>query len=465
MSRLFSLILTFCWLTSGAIVAQNSPPNFVLIFTDDQGYQDVGFIEAHRADIKESGRPVGQAEGGRQQVSVRWPRWRGPDSCGSTTSGAYAAEWSSTDNLVWKSKLPGIGCSTPIVWGDRIFVTSPAEGKDTVLEFDWSGKPGWKTAVGKDRGGRNRNGSGSNSSPVTDGNSIFAYFRSGNVAGLDLGGKLLWSTNLQERFGKDTLYWDIGTSPVITEKYVVVAVMHSDGSYLVAFEKRSGELAWKVDRNYECPVEGDHSYTTPIVIEEQGREAILVWGAERLTAHDAADGKILWSCAGFNPKARRNWVTVASAVISGDIAVVPYGRGARLAGIRLGGKGDVTATHRLWTANDIGSFVPTPVAYGGKVYVVRDKGEVICVDPKTGNTEWRDRFPKDNSKYYASPVIAGGKLYATREDGVISVARLYGGFKLLAQNDMEERMIACPVPIRNRLLLRGENHLFCVAAP
>ncbi len=394
-----------------------------------------------------------------------WPLWRGADSSGSASTGAYAVEWSATDKLLWKAELPGIGCSTPIVWGEQIFITSPADGKDCVVEFDWSGNRGWQTAVGKDRGGKHRNGSGSNPSPVTDGALIFAYFRSGNVAGLELDGKLLWTTNLQDRFGEDTLYWDIGTSPVITARHVVVAVMHEGGSYLVAFEKRSGELAWKFDRNYECPVEGDHSYTTPIVLEQGGREAILVWGAERLTAHAADRGEILWSCGGFNPEAQRNWVAVASPVVVGDMAVVPYGRGARLAGIRLGGKGDVTATHRRWTAADSGSFVPTPAVYGGKVYLVRDRGEVVCVDPETGKTEWSGQLPKSSASYYASPVVADGKFYATREDGVISVAQVAGGFKVLAQNQMGERMIASPVPVAGRLLLRGENHLFCVAAP
>ena len=394
-----------------------------------------------------------------------WPGWRGPVSAGSTASGSYASGWADGKNILWTAPLPGKGCSTPVVWGDSIFVTVPIEGEDGIMAFDWKGKVRWQSRMGKTRGGKHRNGSGANPSPVTDGKYIFAYYRSGNFAGLDITGKVLWKTNLQKRFGKDTLYWDIGTSPVVTESHAVIAVIQERGSFLAAFDKKSGELAWKVARNYECPTEGDHSYTTPIVVRHEGREAILVWGAERLTLHSAADGKIIWSCAGFNPEEKRNWVTVASPVISAGVVVVPYGRGERLAGVKLGGKGDVTATHRLWTVKGNGTFVPTPAASGDEVYILRDKGQVVCLDSKTGKTKWSGRMPKHRAKYYSSPLVAGGNMYAAREDGVVVVARLGADFKVLSENDMGERMIASPVPVAGRLLLRGDRALYCIAKP
>ena len=394
-----------------------------------------------------------------------WPGWRGPVSAGSTASGSYASGWADGKNILWTAPLPGKGCSTPVVWGDRIFITVPIEGEDGIMAFDWKGKVRWQSRMGKTRGGKHRNGSGANPSPVTDGKYIFAYYRSGNFAGLDVTGKVLWKTNLQKRFGEDTLYWDIGTSPVVTERHAVIAVIQERGSFLAAFDKKSGEIAWKVARNYECPTEGDHSYTTPIVVRHEGREAILVWGAERLTLHSAADGKIIWSCAGFNPEEKRNWVTVASPVISAGVVVVPYGRGERLAGVKLGGKGDVTATHRLWTVKGNGTFVPTPATSGDEVYILRDKGQVVCLDSKTGKTKWSGRMPKHRAKYYSSPLVAGGNMYAAREDGVVVVARLGADFKVLSENDMGERMIASPVPVAGRLLLRGDKALYCIAKP
>ncbi|MGE5609334.1 MAG: PQQ-binding-like beta-propeller repeat protein, partial [Bacillota bacterium] len=252
-----------------------------------------------------------------------WPRWRGPHDNGSSELGTYPVKWDAAKNLLWKVTLPGKGCSTPIVYGRRIFLTAPVNGQDAVVAFDWSGKTLWQTIVGAERKGKHPNGSGCNPSPITDGQGIFVYFKSGNVARMEMDGKLAWKTNLQARFGKDTLYWDIGTSPVLTEKDVVVAVMHHGESYLAAFDKLTGELHWKVARNYQTAEEGDHSYATPIVFRHKGKEALLVLGGEHLTAHDAADGKVLWFCGGFNPQGKSNWVPVASPILVGDIAVVP----------------------------------------------------------------------------------------------------------------------------------------------
>lgn len=393
----------------------------------------------------------------------QWPRWRGPQDDGSAREGSYPTGWQDPKQTLWKVRLKGTGCSTPVVWHDHILLTGPVDGHNAVTAIDWSGKERWSTTLGDERAGKHRNGSGSNSSPVTDGKRIFAYFKSGELAVLDFEGKVLWSTNLQERFGKDTLYWDVGTSPVLTETSVVVAVMHSGESYLAAFDKETGDLKWKVARNYKTPVEGDHSYATPIVLRRDGRETILVWGAEHLTSHSADDGHELWVCGGFNPQKNGNWVAVASAVVSGDLAIVPYGRGTRVAAVRLDGTGDVTETHRPWTREGTGSFVPSPAASDGRVYFVRDEGEVHCLEAKSGKTLWSDRFPKHRAKFYASPSIAGHVLYAPREDGVVFVADIRDGFKLLSENDMGERVIASPVPVGNRLLIRGEQHLTCIS--
>jgi len=393
-----------------------------------------------------------------------WPRWRGPRDNGSSENGSFPVKWDASTNVLWSADLPGKGCSTPIVWNERIYLTAPSEGQDALLAFDWSGKPLWQTSLGPERPGKNRNGSGSNPSPATDGNSIYTCFKSGNLAAFAMDGKVRWKTNLLERFGKDTLYWDYGTSPVLTDKDVIATMMHHGESYLAAFDKVTGELHWKVARNFVTPTEGDHSYATPIAIKHEGKEALLVWGGQHLTAHDAATGETLWTCGDFNPESKNNWVAVASPVVAGNMVVVPYGRGSRLHGIKLGGSGDVTATHRAWVREDVGSFVPTPLEYRGKVYLVRDRGQVECIDPTNGATLWTGELPKSSSSYYSSPVAADGKIYAAREDGVVFVARIDGTFEVLAENKMGEPVIASPVPVANRLLIRGEKHLFCIAA-
>lgn len=393
--------------------------------------------------------------------SARWPAWRGEDAGGQAAGGAYPAKFGAEKNLVWKVEIPGRGYSTPVLWDGHILVTTGASGENRVLDLDSDGKTRWSTPIGTERAGKHRNGSGSNPSAVTDGKGIFVYFKSGDLAGLDFDGNVLWSTNLQVRFAQDTLYWDVGTSPVLTRRHVIATVQHQGNSYLAAFDKLTGELGWKVARDYDCQPEGDHSYTTPLVVKRGEEETLLVWGAEHVTAHSVIDGTLLWSCAGFNPEKIKNWVTVASPVLAGEILVVPYGRGTHLAGVALGGKGDVTSTHRRWTRTDTGTFVPTPAIADGSVYLVGDKGEVSQLDPVTGTTLAATVLPKHRAKYYSSPLIADRKLYAAREDGVVMVLSLGSELSLLAENDLGERVIASPVAVAGRLFVRSEKHLFC----
>ncbi len=397
---------------------------------------------------------------------LNWPRWRGPQDNGSIEKGSYPVEWK-PDQVLWKAELSGKGCSTPIVWNRRIYLTTPIEGDDALVALDWSGNRLWQVPFGRENPGKHRNGSGCNASPVTDGEAVFVYFKSGTLAAVNLDGTIRWQTDLVERFGPDTLFWDHGTSPVLTEKFVVMARMHHGESWLAAFSKATGEMKWKVPRNYKTPTEGDHGYSTPLVLKHKGKEGLLVWGAQHLTFHDAADGKVLWTCGGFNPESNALWPSIATPVVCGDMVVIAFGRNdrgiPRLHGIRLGGEGDVTETHRVWKRTDIGTFVPTPAFYKGKVYVLGDKGDVHCLDPATGKTVWSHAFPKHRAKFYSSPLIAGGRLYAPREDGVVFVADVENGFRLLAENSMGESIIASPVACSNRLLFRGIHHLFCVS--
>jgi outer membrane protein assembly factor BamB len=397
-----------------------------------------------------------------------WPSWRGPLDTGSITAGDYPVKFNA-ETYRWRTELPGRGCSTPIILAGKIYVTSPADGKDALVSYDLEGREQWRAVFDSENPGKHRNGSGSNASPVTDGQAIFTYFKSGTLAAVDLAGKVRWRTNLVERFGPDTLFWDHGTSPVLTERHVVMARMHKGESWLAAFDKQSGEMAWKVARNYETPVECDHGYSTPLVIQHEGKESLLVWGAEHLTIHDASSGEVVWSCGNFNPDQQKLWPAIATPVIVGDMTVIAYGRNDRgkplLYGIRLAGSGDVTKTAHIWKRDDVGTFVPSPAVYEDQVILVRDKGEVAAIDPKTGKSIWESEFHKHRTNYYASPLVAGGKLYAPREDGTVMVAGIKNNkFEVLSENNMGESVIGSPVPIpgTNRLLLRGEKHLFCL---
>ncbi|WP_146462568.1 outer membrane protein assembly factor BamB family protein [Rubripirellula tenax] len=404
-----------------------------------------------------------------READADWPNWRGPHGNGATESGRVPADFSDA-NTRWIADLPGKGCSTPIIHKQVIYVTAPVEGRDALLAYDWDGNLRWTTTFGVENAGKHRNGSGSNASPVTDGEAVFVYFKSGTFAAVETDGSVRWKTDLVERFGKDTLFWDHGTSPVLTTKHVIMARMHHGESWLAAFDKTTGDIAWKVARDFDVPKECDHGYTTPLVIQHDGRESLLVWGGEHVTIHEAADGKLVWSCGNFNPEQQELWPAVASPVVVGDQAVICYGRNdrgiPRTFGIRLTGDGDVTETNHVWERDDLGAFVPTPAAYQDRVYIVRDKGEVDCIDPATGETVWTNAFPKHRNKFYASPLITDGKIYAPREDGVVFVASIANGqFMLLAENDMKEPVIGSPVAVAENLFIRGESHLYCLKLP
>lgn len=394
-----------------------------------------------------------------------WPSWRGPHDLGSISQGQYPAKLDG-DTLAWKAPLPGKGCSTPIVHQGVIYVTAPKSGQDALLAIDRSGKERWTTTFGAEVAGKHRNGSGSNASPVTDGSTIFVYYKSGTLAAVELNGSVRWQTNLVEMYGKDTLFWDHGTSPVITEEHVIMARMHAGESWLAAFDKQTGDLAWKVARNYQTPVECDHGYTSPMIISHNDKATILLWGAQHLTMHDPDNGKEIWSCGNFNPESNKLWPAIAMPVIVKETAVICFGRNdrglPRLFGVRLSGTGDVTETNHAWQRDDISSFVPSPLAFQERVYMVRDQGQVECIEPTTGKTVWSDRFPKSRAKFYASPLIANGNLYAAREDGVVFVAKITDGkLELLSENDMGQSVIGSPVPTANQILIRGEKELRC----
>ncbi len=393
-----------------------------------------------------------------------WPQWRGPHSNHTAPANpAYPTEFSADKNLLWRVELPGKASSTPAVWEDKIFLTSPDAGNDSALAYDFKGNLLWQTTFGKEVPGKHRNGSGSNPSPVTDGKHVVVYYKSGTLACLSAAdGTEIWKTNLQEKFGRDTLWWDLGTSPILVDGKAVVAVMHEGESYVAAFDLPTGELAWKVDRTFELPKETDQSYTTPFLFEHDGGVDIVIWGADHVTGHDPKTGETRWFTGGFNPKNEAMWRVIASPGVAKDIAVVPYGRAKNVRAVKLGGKGDTTATAELWNRSDFGTDCPSPIVFGDSVLVHADNGELACMDLKTGADRWQDRWPRDASKFFASPALAGNLLYANREDGSVLVGEITeAGFKFLSENKLDEALVASPVPVNGHLLIRGSKHLYC----
>lgn len=392
-----------------------------------------------------------------------WPNWRGPSQSGVAEGKEYPTKWSSTENVAWKVKLPGLGASTPIVWEDRIFLTCGVEGKNTLLCYDRAGKELWRAEIGKAKPFKSAKGSSTNPSAVTDGKLVFVNFKSGDFGAVDFSGKVVWQINLQEKYGEDTLWHDVGTSPVLTKDHVIATVMHSGPSYLAAFDKLTGKLAWKQDRNTGAPSEAAQSYTTPVVVQDGDHELIVVLGADYVTCHEAAGGKELWRVGSLNPGKNNFFRSISSAVVSDGVVIAPYARGGTVTAIKLGGSGDVTKTHVLWTKEGLGADVPTPIAKDGKVYLCNDKGQISCLDLKTGNPLWTTQPEKKRPKTVSSsPILAGGNLYITREDGKTFVITPEKDSKVVAENELAgEFVLATPVFVDGKVLLRTNDYLYC----
>jgi len=391
----------------------------------------------------------------------QWPQWRGPAANGAGGDADYPVKFSSDEGVAWKVALPGLGCSTPAVWDDAIYLTCGIGGRDALVCFDLSGKERWRRLLGPEIAGKHPHGSGSNPSPATDGRHLVVFYKSGTVACFDLDGNELWRTNLRERFGDIEMWWDLGASPLIAGDRAIVQVLHAGDSYLVAFDLKTGEVLWKEPRQYVVPVEADQSYASPQLAAVGGRPIVVVLGADHLTGHDVANGKMIWECGGFNPDNQPMWRNIASAVIADDLAIVPYGRGDFLAAVRLDGTGDVTATHKAWEKQGLGADVPTPVVHDGRIYVLHDRGRLACLDLQTGDELWLAELPKSRHKCFASPVLAGDLLYVARLDGTVFVGRVRdAGYEPLAENKMGEELVVGPVPLGGGLLIRGREHLF-----
>lgn len=393
-----------------------------------------------------------------------WPQWRGPDQNGISREKGFPTEWSRTRNLLWSVPLPGKSGSTPVVWNSQIFLTTPKEGKNVVASFDMSGKLLWETEIGLARKGKHEaKGSATHPSPVTDGKHVFVYFRSGDSAALSFDGKIKWEQNLHALHGKDTLWWDMATSPVLTSKHVVFTKMDDGDSWLLALDKESGKQIWKQDRHFETGPESNHAYTTPVVhTGEDGTELLIVLGADHVTAHAADTGSEVWRYSGLNPGKAKYWRCISSPVVGEGLVFAPYARGNQLTAIRLGGKGDITETHKAWIGGR-SSDVPSPLVVNGRAYVCEDSGFITCFEAKSGKELWRSRLGGNIS---TSPVFADGHIYVLGEKGTMIILEEGSSYKLVATNSLDgEWCLSSPVLVMGKLIIRTAENLLCIGMP
>ena len=365
------------------------------------------------------------------------------------------------ESAAWIVDLPGPGASIPAIVGDRLFVTCEIDGADGVVCLGSDGRELWRKTLAKAVAGKHRNATGANPSPVTDDDNVYVFFKDTTLAAIDHDGNEVWCFKLEDRFGEGLLWWDRGASPVLSSEGLVVAITEGpDNSYVATIDCGTGETKWKTDRHFDCAQESDQSYTTPAVATIDGAETIVTWGADHLTGHDAASGELLWECGGFNPNNEGMWRTIASAAVADGLAVVPHGRGDWLSGVKLGGRGDVTDTAILWTVPQAGADVPTPWIGADRVYVLRDNGEVLCLDLMSGASLWADKLPRSRAKFYSSPVFVSDRVYAVREDGSAVVGKLLGdGIEVVDESELGDLVVATPVLTPKGLLVRTREKM------
>ena len=417
-------------------------------------------------------------------MAENWPSWRGPLGTSIAQPGDYPTQWTTTGdntkNLKWKVQVPGKGSSTPAVWGDNIFVTyNLPDGKNSLMSLNREGEKRWSVEFGAATPGKYGIASGANPSPITDGENVYVFYKSGDLAAVDFKGDIVWQANIQTLFGEDTsdtIWWDMGTSPVLTQSGIAIAYqrsaakgegdeqppVYSDNSFVVSFDKKTGKVNWKQDRNLKAPRESAQSYTTPLVVEEDGNETIVVLGADFVTSHDAQTGKEVWRFGTLNPNHEAYWRSIASATYSDGVVFAPYARGGSLTAIKVGGSGNVTDSHMLWQVNGISSDCATPVANNGKVYSGTDRGQLACVDVESGEIDWQIDVEKSGKRYKSSLTMAGNLIYWPREDGTVFVVDVSGEPKVVGKSIMEESVVASPVLVDGLVIIRTLDGLYCM---
>ena len=392
-----------------------------------------------------------------------WPQWRGPSLNGLSSEKNLPVRWSPTENIVWKLALPAWSGSTPIVWGDRIFL-NVAEGSQLFL---WcvdraKGVVRWKQPLGSGNV-RMQKQNMSSPSPVTDGQHVWAMTGTGILKAFDFEGKELWARDIQADYGAFGLQWGYGSSPLLFGDSLYVQVLHgmktNDPSYVLRISKANGRTIWRVERPTNARFESPDSYTTPALLRYGSTTEIVITGGDVVTGHDPSNGKELWRADGLNPSNNGSYRIVASPVVHGEMIVVPSRERPMLA-LKVGGRGDVSNTHVLWSFNN-GPDVPTPVTDGTYVYAINDRGIMWCLDAKTGK-EIYGRQRLRPATYSGSAVLADGKIYITDEDGVTSVVQAGPNFVKLAENDLGEYTLSSPAISEGQIFIRTESFLYAI---
>jgi hypothetical protein len=410
-------------------------------------------------------------------IGASWPQWRGPAADGVSEEKGLPLEWGPEHNILWKSALPGLGTSTPIVWDDSVFVTSqigsgPTDGKSqdfpdaikarqsgqnekvqfAVQAFSLTnGRLLWDFRLDAegDLPAVHTKHNLASPSCVTDGTLVYAWFGTGQLVALTMEGTLAWRRHIGKEYAPFQILWGHGSSPVLYQDTLLLLCEHPAGAYLLALDKATGKERWKTDRGKES-----RSYSTPFLIAGAKGDELIVNTTPRLEAVDPHNGKVLWYVSEVNR------VPVPTPVYHDGVVYASRGNfGSPYMAVKTGGEGDVTATHVKWEVKTGAPYVSSLLYYRGLIYMATENGIVSCIDSATGETVWKDRF---GGVFTASPVAAEGHIYLVNEAGDAFVLNAGREKKVLARNSIAERTLASPALSRGRILLRTDEHLIAI---
>jgi outer membrane protein assembly factor BamB len=406
-----------------------------------------------------------------QALADNWPQWRGPNLDGVSREKDLPVQWSKTENVLWRLPLPGPAGATPVVWGDRLYLTSVDGDQLVLLCVSTDGKELWRRVVGTgNRDVRGDEGNSASPSPSTDGKHVWAFMANGLLACYTVDGEEVWKLNLQDRYGKFNIAFGMTATPVLDNGRLYVQLIHGEGNpetreaVVVCLNAADGKEIWKVDRPSDARDECEHSYASPVIYRDKEREFLLTHGADYVVAHSLEDGKELWRCGDLNPKGKYNPTLrfVASPVCAEGLIVVPTAKGGPVVCIKPDAKGDITDNEAAfyWKRPRDTPDVPSPLIVDGLVYFCRENGVVICLDGKTGSQHYEK--PTIRDRHRASPVYADGKIYTAARNGNIAVLKAGPEFELLSTNDMEESISSSLVIANGRIYVRTFDALYAI---
>ena len=412
----------------------------------------------------------------------RWPAWRGADGQGVADGAQIPLEWSATKNVLWKTALPGRGLSSPVVWGDRIFLTTAIEGAVVpgaeaiphvlegqpfvhpdamgadrhhtfkVLSLDArDGKLRWEQTAweGTPVDSRHKKGSFASPTTVTDGERVYAYFGTEGLYAYDYAGELLWSFD-PGVIG--TMGVGIGTSPILYGDLVILLCDEEEAkrSFIVGLDRETGEEVWRTKREIEL------SFATPVVVSSGDRDEMVTSGTQLIVAYDPATGRELWRMRGLESNA------VTTPLVGDGVVVFSSGYPSKISvAVKPGGTGDITDTdHILWRYEKGSAYVPSPILYDGFVYLLTDRGRLSCLDAQTG--EVRYEGGRLGASFVASPVALDGHILLTSEEGDTFVVKAGPEFEIVGQNPLDEPVGASAAVAGGRIYIRGHEHLFAI---